>query len=490
MTVNPDTVHFETARRIARNAGILLTSKIVIKPVYLIYIFFVARALGVEGFGRYSFCLTFATFFVILADFGIKTPVQRAIAREREKTSLYVLNAFIIKIALTVITVFVFYISVTVFGYEKLYGVALSIALAAVLVESGVQLLYNVFRAHEVMHYEAFIGAARLVFMLVLTVAVIKLGWGLTAILLVLLLSVTLACAASFFIYRKRFSRHDGRFDRGISREFLKMAVVFGVGSGFYTLYSKIDIIMIERMVDQSAVGLYSAAYTLLENLEVVSMVYVSAFMPYIFRIYSGSKERAIRDCGRSTGYLLLVGLPLAVGLSMLSKEVVTLLYGNEFFASAPALSILVWVLPVKYAFTILAVLIVALHKEIAGIYTGSVGVLANVALNLWLIPRYSYTGAAMATLVTESILLVFQAFLVFWYAKALPVPPGFGKLVLANLLLALFIWVAGGLGLLIMVPLAIVLYLVTLSLSGYFTDDERRFLKEVFDSVRNKYAV
>jgi O-antigen/teichoic acid export membrane protein len=483
----PDTVPFETARRIARNTAILLSSKFISKPLYLIYIFLVASSLGVEGFGKYSFCLTFAGFFIIIADFGIKTPVQRAIARDRENTSLYFFNALLIKIALALVTIAAFHVVVVLSGYSESYGSILYVALAILILDSGIQMFYNVFRAHEVMHYEALIGVLRLVIMLLATLVVIRLGYGLMAILFVMLLSMVLSIVLNGGFYRFRFSTGRGGFSWPVARGFLKMTVVFGLGSGLYTLYGKIDILMLERMVGQHCVGLYAASYTLFENLEIISIVYASALMPFIFRVLSESRERALRACEKSIGYLLLLGIPMAVGLAIMSKDVISLLYGADFISSAPALTILVWVIPLKYAFTVLAVLLIALDREITGVYTGVLGTCVNILLNLWLIPKYAHHGAAGATFVTEALILVFQLLLVKRYAQVIPVPVGILKLLFANLILALVVWTFSDFGLLIVVPSGALVYTLTLYFTKYFTGEERDFLRELKSSLRNR---
>lgn len=483
----PEPAPFEDARRVARNTIILLASKFISKPLYLIYIFLIARALGVEDFGRYSFAITFAGFFVILADFGLKTPVQRAIARDRDLTSLYLINALWIKVVLTLVAIAVFYGTVVISGYGSLYGAILYVALAIVVIDSGSQMLYQVFRAHEVMHYEAVVNVLRLAFMLILTLLVIEMGYGLMTILLVMLLSITLALSFNSVIYSKKCSTGGGRCDWKVARNFLKMAVVFGLGSGLYTLYSKIDIVMLERMAGQRSVGLYAAAYTLLENLEIICVVYIAAFMPHLFRTLTVSKERALHQSGRSIGYLLLIGLPTATGLSMLSGDVIELLYGADFAPSAAALAVLIWAVPVKYTFMVLSALLIALDKEKTGLYTGTLGVCVNILLNMLLIPLYAHLGAAIATLITETLILVFQCYFVHRYAGVIPLPVGSIKLVASNVILAICIWPIRDWGLLPVAPIAILAYAFLLYITGFFTTGEEDFLREMIGSLRNR---
>jgi O-antigen/teichoic acid export membrane protein len=342
-------------------------------------------------------------------------------------------------------------------------------------------MLFEVFRAHEVMVYEAAVNVARLSVMFAATWAVIRMGYGLPAILWVMLVCVTLALLAAVAIYRKRFSGGSRRFERKTVSDFLRMAFVFGLGSGLYTLYSKIDVVMLERMVGQESVGVYAAAYTLLENLEVISIVFTASFMPYIIRTLVTSKEQAFGDSRRSMSYLLLIGLPTALLFTVFAGPVVSLLYGTAYGKSAAVLNVIIWAVPVKYAFAILSIYLIANDREVTGLYSGVLGVVLNVLLNLFLIPRFAQMGAAVATVVTESVMLVLQFVFVLVFAGRALLPDRTGKLCIANLALAVFVLFARGAGTPLTVLLGVLLYGVILFTMGFFRTEERDFVREVF---------
>lgn len=468
--------------RVAKNTAILFASKVASKPLSLVYIFIVARALGVESFGKYSFILTFAGFFGVLADFGLKTPLQRAVARDRQRTSLYVANALLIKTGITIAAVAVFHAAASIFGYFSTYGILLYAGLAIVVLDSLTETLFHVFRAHEIFKYEALVCVARAGLLLLLTVIVVRLWEGLLPILLVMLVSIGLGVAFVVLVYLKRFTSGGFTYDGRIARDFLRMSLVFGFGSGLYTLYNKIDILMLERMVGQRSVGVYAAAYTLLENMEVVSMVFTAAFMPFLFRVLAVSREEAIGACRRSLGYLLAVGMPAAVILTLLSREVIGLLYGAQYAASGPALAILVWAAPLRYAFAVLATLLIAHDREGTGLVVGALGVPANVLMNLALIPLYAHAGAAAATVATEILMLILQVVFMMKYVGNVPVPEGLARLTFANLLLGLLLWAIRPLGLFPALAIALGAYLLLLRLTGFLTRERWEFVLHLID--------
>ena len=104
-----------------------------------------------------------------------------------------------------------------------------------------------------------------------------------------------------------------------------------------------------------------------------------------------------------------------------------------------------------------------------------------NVILNLILIPSFSYVGAAVATIITETMLFGLYIYLLSKYLYILP----FRKIVIgpivASLIMGLFIYVCASVNLILLVMLAVILYFVTLYLTGCFSKEDIDLLRQVF---------
>src|SRR5690606_13169715 len=103
---------------------------------------------------------------------------------------------------------------------------------------------------------------------------------------------------------------------------------------------------------------------------------------------------------------LVLIG-PVVAGLYAFADPIVRLVFGAEYAGAAPALQIMTWTLVPIYANAVLTHLLIAAGRQAAMMWTSSGAAVANVGLNLLMIPRMGVLGAAIATLLTEGMLLL-----------------------------------------------------------------------------------
>ena len=165
-------------------------------------------------------------------------------------------------------------------------------------------------------------------------------------------------------------------------------------------LYMKSDQVMLEWLRGSAEVGQYSAAVRVAESLYFLPMILSSTFVP---RIGQGSgdfkTDPGLRQLYRSA-WLLGVGMMLSSMLVL--PPLLPLVFGNEFL---PAQSALVWLGPAAFAVATGCASSVWLNRQgfqklIA--QRSAIGALVNIILNLLLIPRVGFVGAALATSVSQ----------------------------------------------------------------------------------------
>ncbi len=111
--------------------------------------------------------------------------------------------------------------------------------------------------------------------------------------------------------------------------------------------------------------------------------------------------------------YLLAVSLPLAVGLSLLSRPLIGVLYGPSYAPAIEPLVILAWTIPLIFLAEFLRYSSFVLGQEKLAAGVVATAVVCNVLLNLIFIPVYGMMAAAAATVFTEALLVglyLFQA--------------------------------------------------------------------------------
>jgi O-antigen/teichoic acid export membrane protein len=114
--------------------------------------------------------------------------------------------------------------------------------------------------------------------------------------------------------------------------------------------------------------------------------------------------------------YMLVLAVPIGVGTTLLANRIILLIFGNGYTPSVVALQILVWVFVFGCTGSAFYQLLPATNNQRKGMKVAAICMASNIALNLLLIPRYSYAGAGIAAVATQGIGLAIG----FWYCKKL----------------------------------------------------------------------
>jgi O-antigen/teichoic acid export membrane protein len=187
----------------------------------------------------------------------------------------------------------------------------------------------------------------------------------------------------------------------------------FSAGQTAQTVYNDIDKTMLARLGTLEATGIYGAAYRLID----VSFVPISSLLwasyPNFFRAGNAGISAALKYAKP----LLLRSLAYAAAICavvLVSANLVPRILGPDYAPTAEALRWLA-VLPIFKS----------LHYFLSDTLTGSgyqavrtslqaAVALFNVLINLWLIPAYSWRGAAWSSIASDGLLLCGVAVAVF----------------------------------------------------------------------------
>ena len=181
-------------------------------------------------------------------------------------------------------------------------------------------------------------------------------------------------------------------------RSWLKTALPFMLISGMYVLNARTSILMLTALGTPGDVGLYQIASRGADFIAMVLLAVNTAFAPLLARLYAQGKQRQLESAvARSTRTITLVSLPIALGFIFLGNIFLSL-YPSEFAAARTTLTILsIGQLFNAATGTVAMLLNMTGHERDTALVVG-VSAVANIALNLLLIPRLGLEGAAIAT--------------------------------------------------------------------------------------------
>ncbi|MHB1587481.1 MAG: flippase [Acidiferrobacteraceae bacterium] len=177
--------------------------------------------------------------------------------------------------------------------------------------------------------------------------------------------------------------------------------IISGMAIG---IYMRIDQVMLGQMLGNAAVGIYSAATRLTEFSYIIPTMIVASASPALFSLRNTNEALFLQRLEQLLRVLTALALAIALPTTLLSTLIIRLLYGNSYAESATVLAVHVWAAVFVFSG-------VAQHSwflaeglvKLTAVRT-VIGALANIGLNLVMIPRYGPVGAAVATLVSFAL--------------------------------------------------------------------------------------
>jgi len=462
-----------TTKRVAKNTGVLLIGTIISKLCALAFFAIAARYIGPEGFGKYTFALSFTAMFIVLGDLGLNTLAIREVARDRSLISKYLGNIAILKMILSVIAVGIIFLVVTLLNYPSDTTKIVYIIGISVFFGSLSSALRWCFQAFQKMEYEAIINIAQGITLLGLGLAILYLGKGLIGLAYVHLLTNILIFIFSFLITIRKFAKPKFEISSNFWKFLLKAAAPIGLTTILASIYLNTDTVMLSLMKGDASVGWYNAGYKLVNFIKFIQGMFILAIFPVMSNFYKSSIESLKKVFQKSIQYMFLLALPLAIGTTILSNKIIPIIWGQKFIPAIPALQILIWAGALVFLSGTAGGCLYAMNKQRIPMYIALFGLIINIILNLVLIPKFSYIGAATAIVIAELIVTSLAFFFVFQKLKVIPFPLQFLKIIIASILMGILTWFIRDFNIILVVSASTFFYIaVLLAIKGISQED------------------
>jgi len=394
-----------TVKVVTKNTLALIVTSVISKAFAFITLILLARYLGSENYGKLVFAMVLSSFFTIVVDFGFSSLIIREIARKREKAGVYLGTFSIFKILLAVVMLLILGLISHLSKYEFDKMLLILVFGIYTILLSYLTFFISFFRAFEIMEYEVIIRSVEKIILLILTLVFIYLNKQLVYFSISYLISSAIAVFLALFLVITKIDKPEFLLNKEFLVKNLKEALPFALTSMFVTVYFKTDTIMLSFMVGDRAVGVYNAAYNIISGLIfLVSYPLSMALYPVMskYAIESIDKLRKVYIYGFFVS--LFLGSVSVLFISIFKERIILLVYGEEYMESIKVLSVLVWTFLIICVSTISSTLLNAINKQKIVTIGTAIGASLNVIFNYLLIPKYSYIGAAYATLITEGV--------------------------------------------------------------------------------------
>jgi O-antigen/teichoic acid export membrane protein len=312
------------------------------------------------------------------------------------------------------------------------------------------------------------------------TVALLT-GWGFVGLAAVAL-AVNVVTAGIFgALVTRVFFRPSLTVDRPALGGMLGAAAPLMLNNLLATLFFRIDVMLLQPMQGDRAVGFYGLGYKFIDALNIIPSAFTFAIFPLLSRYAESGKETLLHAYSMALKLLLIISLPITVGTFFLAKPIILLFGGPQYVPdSVIALQMLIWFLPFSFVNSVTQYVLIAVNQQ-RFITISFVGATAfNITANLLLIPRYSYSGAALVTVLSEIVLLAPFIYAIWRHVGHAPLLALAARPAVASAIMAGVLWRLLDVSPLLLILLGGAIYTLALLALRTFDEQDRLLLRKL----------
>ena len=390
--------------KIVDNIGWLFFDKVLRMGVGLLVGVWVARYLGPEQFGLFSFATAFIGLFGAVAGLGLQSIVVRDIVRDptcKEETlgtsAVLQLGGGMFAYGLILGTIFwlrpedaLAKLLVAILGSMMLLKAS---EVAVYWFESQVLSKYTVW----VQNGSFLVFAAVKVTFILANAPLLAFAWATVAeaALVALLLLVILGVHGPG-LRKLKVSLARAKVLLADSWPLMLSGLAIA-------LYMKIDQIMLGQILGDEAVGIYSAATRISEVWYFIPMMIVASVFPAILEAKKQSEALYYQRLQRLYDLMVWLSVVVALPMTFLAGPIVVLLFGSAYAEAGTVLAIHIWASVFVFLGVASSQWFIAENRQLLSFQRTLMGAVINVGLNFILIPHFGVAGAAYATVLAQA---------------------------------------------------------------------------------------
>lgn len=394
-----------TMNKVVKNSSFLIGSEVVCRLGAFVLAVWITRLLGAEGYGKFSFAMSFAMLFAIFSDMGLNIITVREMSREIGQATKYTSNMLIFRAALSLISWGLIFVFINLLGYDQNTKVIVYMLGWSVILNSFSETFNAVYRSFEKMEFVAIIVIIQRLAPLLVGLFVLLKGGGLRSLAQAYVIVAGIVLFINLIMLSANFFVPRFEFDFKFCFQIVRKALPLGLAVIFSMIYFRIGTIILSKMQGDSAVGWFSASYRLIESIMFIPISIMGALLPVFSKLYVTSPEKLLKDAQKTIELLLLLIFPMVTGIFLLSDKIIMFLYGAQFVNSISALRILIWAEIFIFVNYVLTHLLIVCNRQKLNTLINLIACVFSVSLNFILIPRLSYIGTSITAVATELLM-------------------------------------------------------------------------------------
>jgi len=364
----------------------------------------VARYLGPQEFGILSYSLSFVFLFTAFAAVGLDQIVVRELVKNNNKRDVILGTTLVLRVIGFIFMLILLITTLQFTNNSRITDVIILIITTSIFFKSfnGIDFY---FQSKIQSKYVAITNIIVVVICGVIKATLILNASELINFAYVFIVETFLIASGYILFYKyNKLLVQNWKFKLTMAKELLSKSWVLIIGGVAAAIYMKIDQVMIKEIINERAVGLYSAAERLCSVWLVITVAITQSVFPSIVESRKIDRKLFLNKLQKLYNLLIKIAIFASLIYTLFANEIIIFLFGIDYIEASEIVIIYIW-----------SIVFVYLSNGSWGYYLNEnlekfaslrliIGAVINIILNLYFIKLYGLLGAAYATLISYSI--------------------------------------------------------------------------------------
>lgn len=390
-----------TLQKIISNTAWLCADKLIRMGFGVVVGIWMARYLGPERFGSLSFVLALAALFSTFSTLGLDSIVVRDIVRDTGCSDETLGSATALKFVGSILSIIVTVITIIIIRPGDATSFWMAVLVSVCTLFQAIDTIDFWFQAHLSSKFTVYARNLGFIAASFTRVALIMATAPLAAFAAAVLVEAMVSAVGLAWLYHREGSRF------GLWRVSLeRMGYLFKeswpliLQGIIIMIYMKIDQVMLGQMSGDRSVGEFSAAVRLVEVWYFIPISLTASLFPEIINSRNLALEQYEKRIQSLYDLMIWMAIGMAILITIFAPFIIAVLYGEQYRNAAAVLSLQTWMATSVFFGVARQKWLTAEGFLKDGLYVEITGMVINVSVNLYLIPRYGAVGASIASLV------------------------------------------------------------------------------------------
>jgi O-antigen/teichoic acid export membrane protein len=482
----------------AKNTALNFINVIVGAVVSVITIVFLARILGPQKMGDYSYVMWVLATAALIVNLGLPTAVSKYVAEylgrnEEENAKAIIKITILFELLFSIVIGIGLFFLIPFLSNNSIIQFYLKIIIFVIPFTAFIGIINAVLQGYhnfkEILKINIFVMSISLI----LIVGVLLISPGILNLILVGLFTNFLNVVVLGWFLRRKGSFKKLKLGKEAKSRFIKYALSLTVIILIdVVVWQRSEVFFLNRYSTAVQIAFYSVMFSLTSRvMTIIPTALSGVLMPTVSRAYGEKNQKKIKEIFyKVLKYIAFIIIPLSIGGIVLAGPIIKFVFGQEYLGATLVLQILF----VSSAFGALGAIPSSVLYGTEGqnfiLKLGLVVMFINLGLDFLIIPKFGATGAAIAN-ASAQILAVIAGIIYMLYRKKFKFPFfDFGKIFLSSVIMGLIIlFLAKFLnqvyGLIFLILIGTAIYLIIILRMKFILKSDFLFLKESFSNNR-----